>query len=131
MGLPSQSNMPFGLKNISTSISRAKQVAMVKIGQTDSTVDPVFDQLEAQFKEQYKNIKNLGKFVQNYQTAAKDLGAAQKGMAQMIADQYDTSDVMYHSACQLNENVIGQVEASRLRLVRPVTMRGVWQAAHS
>merc|ERR1712137_617765 len=116
MGLPSQSNMPFGLKNISTSISRAKQVAMVKIGQSDSTVDPVFDQLEAQFKEQYKNIKNLGKYVQNYQTAAKELGTAQKGMAQMIADQYDSSDSMYHSASQLNENIIGQVEAARLRL---------------
>ena len=89
-----RNNMGFGLKTISTSMARAKQVvrknpvstpfchiwqlirrtheqAMVKIGQSDSTVDPVFDQLEAQFKEQYKNIKNLGKYVQNYQTAAK------------------------------------------------------------
>jgi len=44
---------------------------MVKIGQSDATVDPQFNQLEGQFKEQYSKMKKLGKYVQNYQAAVK------------------------------------------------------------
>lgn len=46
----------------------------------------------------------------------KDLGHAQKGMAQMIMEQYDTSDSMYHAATQLNENITGQIESSRIKM---------------
>merc|ERR1712100_638482 len=77
------------LKKVNTNLARAKQMAMVKIGQSDATVDPQFNQLEGQFKEQYSKMKKLGKYVQNYQAAVKDLGHAQKGMAQTIMEQYN------------------------------------------
>jgi len=44
---------------------------MVKIGQSDATVDPQFNQLEAQFKEQYHKVKKFGRFVEKYQAAVK------------------------------------------------------------
>lgn len=43
--------------------------AMAKMGQTESTVDAQFDQLESQFKDQYSKMKKLHKYVQNYQSA--------------------------------------------------------------
>ena len=43
----------------------------VKIGSTEATVDPQFNQLETEFKEVYSKMKRLGKEVQNYQTAIK------------------------------------------------------------
>ena len=42
---------------------------MAKIGQTESTVDAQFDQLESQFKDQYSKMKKLHKYVQSYQSA--------------------------------------------------------------
>lgn len=42
---------------------------MAKIGQSESTVDPQFNQLETMFKEQYGKMKKLTKFVQSYQAA--------------------------------------------------------------
>lgn len=44
---------------------------MAKIGQTESTVDPQFNQLETQFKEQYTKMKKLTKFVDSYLHAVK------------------------------------------------------------
>jgi len=104
------------LKKVSTSVARAKQVAMVKIGQSDSTVDPQFNQLETQFKEQYNKIKKFGKYVEKYQAAVKDIGNAQKGISAMVLDQYDSSDGMYQIATHFNENIVGQIEAARIRM---------------
>lgn len=42
---------------------------MAKIGQSESTVDPQFNQLETMFKEQYGKMKKLTKYVQSYQAA--------------------------------------------------------------
>ena len=44
---------------------------MVKIGQTDATVDPQFNQLESEFKDQYNKIKKFGKYVDKYQASLK------------------------------------------------------------
>jgi len=86
---------------------------MVKIGQVEGTIDPQFNQIESDFKEQHNKMKKLGKFVQNYQTAIKDLEIAQQGMAQMIVEQYEISDQMYTVAAQLKDSIIPQVEKLR------------------
>lgn len=83
-----KSKMAF-FKNIGANVARVKQVvsihafityieentkmeqALVKIGQTEATVDPQFNQYEIEFKEIYSKMKRLGKEVQNYQTAIK------------------------------------------------------------
>eukprot|EP00012_Vannella_robusta_P002080 CAMPEP_0206190296 /NCGR_PEP_ID=MMETSP0166-20121206/4669_1 /ASSEMBLY_ACC=CAM_ASM_000260 /TAXON_ID=95228 /ORGANISM="Vannella robusta, Strain DIVA3 518/3/11/1/6" /LENGTH=343 /DNA_ID=CAMNT_0053606355 /DNA_START=599 /DNA_END=1630 /DNA_ORIENTATION=- len=89
---------------------------MVKIGQSDATVDPQFNQLEAQFKEQYHKVKKFGRFVEKYQAAVKDLGNAQKGIASMVLDQYDSSDGMHQVATHYNESITGQIEAQRIQM---------------
>ena len=38
-------------------------------------------------------------------------------MANMIAGQYDSSDKMYSIASHFNENVTGQIETFRIRMV--------------
>ena len=53
---------------------------MVKIGQSDATVDPQFNQLEGQFREQYGKMKKLGKYVQGYQAAVKGGWLYEHGM---------------------------------------------------
>lgn len=102
------------LKKVQTNVARAKQVAMMKIGQAEGTVDAQFNQIEAEFREQYSKMKKLGKFVQNYQTAIKDLELAQQGMAQMITEQYEISDQMYTVAAQLKDSLLPQVEKLRV-----------------
>merc|ERR1712137_966447 len=105
------------LKKMSTNVARAKQMAMAKIGQAESTVDAQFDQLEVQFREQYSKMKKLTKFVQNYQTAIADLGNAQQGMSQMISDQYEPTDSMFTVASRLKEEVTVNIEQLRDRMV--------------
>jgi len=104
------------LKKMSTNVARAKQMAMAKIGQAESTVDAQFDQLEVQFREQYSKMKKLTKFVQNYQTAIADLGNAQQGMSQMISDQYEPTDSMFTVASRLKEEVTVNIEQLRDRM---------------
>ena len=104
------------LKKMSTNVARAKQMAMAKIGQAESTVDAQFDQLETQFREQYSKMKKLTKFVQNYQTAIADLGNAQQGMSQMISDQYEPTDSMFTVASRLKEEVTVNIEQLRDRM---------------
>jgi len=101
------------LKKMSTSVARAKQVALAKIGQSEATVDAQFNQLESSFKEQYSKMKKLTKYVQNYQSAIADLGNAQQGMSQMIIDQYEPTDQMFTVASLLKDDVSVKIEQLR------------------
>lgn len=86
------------------------------MGQAEATVDPKFNQLENDFKEQYTKVKKLTNFVHNYQSSIKELGTSQRGMAQMIFEQYDQSDEMYPTAIKLSETVIPQCNTIRENL---------------
>ena len=44
------------------------------------------------------------------------MGVARSGMAQMIVDQYGSTDSMYLVATQFNESITGQIESHRIRM---------------
>ena len=60
-------------KKVSSNVARAKQVAMVKIGQAESTVDAQFNADEKSFKLQYERMKKLVKSVQSFEESIKGI----------------------------------------------------------
>jgi len=103
-------------KSISTNVARAKQVALSKVGQAESTSDPQFNQSEAQFKAQYSKLKKLYKLLQEYQHAIKDIGSAQDGIGTTMVEQYAPTDNLSNASKVLKEQTSPEIEQYRLQM---------------
>lgn len=102
-------------KKVQNNVARAKQVAMVKIGQAEATIDQQFVQEEKNFKLQYDRMKKLVKSVQSFEEAIKESTTAEAASAQALYEQYESTQLLYPTAHAYNERVIQQLESIRNR----------------
>jgi len=103
-------------KSIGTNVARAKQVALSKVGQAETTVDQQFSQAEAQFKEQHAKIKKLYKVLQKYQKSLFEVGNIQNGVSATMVEQYKNTDPLFAHAKALKEQVSPEIEQFRMQL---------------